>query len=135
MYESSNLRNIPAVKYPVKPLVSQLVGCVNTPVAKDAAVHVEFDLIPDVGHGKFTAILFRPGFFHAIAKTQVLEVTLAGLVAHRAIERVVEQQKFNYGFPGFDDLGRGEILHHHAILYRCAAGSHQLGHRARVFGR
>jgi hypothetical protein len=55
------------------------------------------------------------------------------LVANGAIERVIDQKKLYYTRACFQQIGRGKVLHFHAIHHRGAARSHRLGHGARIF--
>ena len=57
----------------------------------------------------------------------LLQDTLAGLIADRAIEGVIDQDEFQHAFTGLFDLGRfGED--DHAIGGDGRAGRHGLGH-------
>ena len=61
--------------------------------------------------------------FHVV----ILKVTLSGLVAHGAVQGMIDQQKFQHGFAGLLDFFRigGDL---HAVLGLRIAGDGQLGH-------
>ena len=62
----------------------------------------------------------------AVTHRQVLQLALAALVANRAVQRVVDQQKFHHRLLGLDGLvGLG--AHHHALRHGRGAGGHGLG--------
>ena len=62
----------------------------------------------------------------AVAQRQILQFALAALVTDRAIERMIDQQKFHRAFL----RGAGALrarAHHHAVHHRCGAGRQGLG--------
>jgi hypothetical protein len=59
---------------------------------------------------------------------EILQVTLAGLVANRTVERVVDEKKFDHSLAGFQQIGRRVILHLHSVHDGGAATGHGLGH-------
>ena len=62
----------------------------------------------------------------AVGEGVVLQQALAGLVADRAIERMVDQQQLHHAAPRV--LHRRRVgAHHHAVADRRVAGDHQLG--------
>ena len=61
-----------------------------------------------------------------VAHRQILQLAFAALVANRAIERMVDQQKLHHRLLRFDRfLAFG--THHHALGHRCCACRHGLG--------
>jgi hypothetical protein len=82
---------------------------------------------------KLRPFLFRPvNFFlheaagiRAVAKHHVLQLALAALVAHRAIERMVRQKKFKHGLARAAHLLRVRS-HHHAL------GGHERARRLQL---
>ena len=61
-----------------------------------------------------------------VAHRQILQLAFATLIANRAIERVVDEQKLHHRLLGLDDLvGLG--VHHHALGHRGRTGRHRLG--------
>ncbi len=62
----------------------------------------------------------------AVAHGQVLQLAFTALVADRAVQRVVDQQKFHDRALGVDGLGRTG-MHHHAVGDRRGTGRQGLG--------
>ncbi|COX17245.1 Uncharacterised protein [Mycobacterium tuberculosis] len=113
--------------------VGQLISNIYTAVAKDTTVHMQLDLFADVYSFECTSFEFISCFVCSVFITQVLKFTFSGLVTHRAIQGVVDQQHFHYCFSGVYHLWRGDVEHFHSIHDGCSAGCYQLGHRSRVF--
>ena len=62
----------------------------------------------------------------AIAHGQILQLAFAALVANRAVERVVDEQKLHH--PGLRLFGLGRMsVHHHTVGYRRGAGRQRFG--------
>ena len=67
-------------------------------------------------------------FFHkaaairAVAKNHVLQFAFASLIANRAIERVIGEQKFQHGLARFVHLRRIGAHDHGIHSYQCAGG-------------
>jgi len=77
-----------------------------------------------VGHHAFLFFVSRGT--SAVAHRQVLQLALAALIADRAVEGVVDQQKLHHRLLGFDRLV-GLRSHDHALCDRCRASRHWLG--------
>ena len=70
-------------------------------------------------HGAFGFGVAGGGF--AVADGQILQLAFAALIAHGAVERVVDEQEFHHAFLRlFGHFGMG--VHHHAVGYRRGAG-------------
>ncbi len=85
--------------------------------ALDAASHDRVDQRPHILVINRALVLGVARSGAAIAHRLVLQVALAALVADRAIERVVDQQKFHHAIPRLDGAGRlGRNLVRRAVL-------------------
>ena len=126
---------ITAAQHAVHALVSDLVSGIDAAVAQDAARHVQLDIGPEVHFVEGAALFLVAGSAHAVLVRKVLQAALPGLVADRAIQRVVDQQHFHDAFAGIQYIFVSSILYHHAILYRRNARCNQFRHRARILGR
>ena len=131
----TDFRRIAAAQHAVHAVGRELVGHVHTTVAQDAARHVQLNERADVDFLERAALFLVAGRAQAVLKGEVLQVALAGLVAHRAVERVVDEQHFHNALAHVHHLLRSRVLDHHAVLHRGDARGHQFGHRPRVFGR
>src|SRR6218665_1525283 len=129
---SRDLGGIATGNNAVHTVVGDLVGGFHTAVAKNAAVHVQLDLIANIDHLILAALELEAGAYRAVLIAQVLQLAFSGLVAHRAIERVVDEQEFHHAFARFQHLGIGYVLHHHAVHDLRAAAGHRLWHRVGV---
>ena len=95
--------------------------------AEDAAVrhvqHVGAELLDRVvALGVVVVPAGGPAFLEGV----VLQLALAGLVADRAVERVVGEQELQHALARL--AGRGAVdVHHLAVGHRGDAGRHQLG--------
>ena len=63
---------------------------------------------------------------HAVAHRQILQLALAALVAHGAVQRVVDEQELHHAFLRLLGFGRMRV-HHHAVRYRRGAGGQWFG--------
>ena len=80
------------------------------------------------GHGLLLLdlLLPKPRIVEPEVHVEVLKVAFAGLVADRAVERVVGQEEFQHGAPAvFSLVALG--VHHHAFGHRRVAGDLELG--------
>src|SRR5262249_2555820 len=90
--------------------------------AHDAAVGEQRDVGADVRLVRRRVLLVdHPGGGPAVEVAEVLQHALAGLVAHRAVQRVVEQQALqSVGLGGLGPLARlavvGRVVHRHGWL-------------------
>ena len=62
----------------------------------------------------------------AVTDCQILQLAFAALIANRAIQWMVDQQKFHHRLLRFDGAFRFGA-HHHALRHRRGAGRHRLG--------
>ena len=104
-----------------------LVADPHAAEAQDAARRIVEDhrrplLLGDVQLGLLIAALAG-----AVAEHHVLQLALAALVAHRAIERMIGEQKFQRRLARLGDLRRLGP-HHHALGDRQRTARHQLRH-------
>ena len=93
-------------------LAGHLVGEPGAPAALDAALAVEQHQLGD-GDGllEVALLLDEPGLARPVGQGLVLQRALAALVAHRAVERVVDQQELEHPVLGLLDLvGVGDHL-------------------------
>ena len=98
-------------------LAGHLVGEAGAPAALDAALAVEQDQLGD-GDGllEVALLLDEPRLPGAVGQGLVLQGALATLVAHRAVERVVDEQELEHAVLGLLDLvGVGH--HRRALLH------------------
>ena len=72
----------------------------------DAARHRSADQRTHVFRGHRTLILMHARRAATIGNGLILQIALAALIANRAIERVVDEQKFHHAFAGLFDHGR-----------------------------
>ena len=82
---------IATVQNTMLPLTGNLVGRVHATVAKNATRHVQLDVRTEIDALKSSSFEFVTGGFRAMLVAQILEIALAGLVAHGAIEWMVKQ--------------------------------------------
>jgi hypothetical protein len=82
---------------------------------------------------KRPTVFFVAGVYPSVLKSEVLQVALAGLVAHGAVEWVIDEQKLHHASAGFKYLFVDGIFDYHAILHLRDARRHELGHGAGVF--
>ena len=92
-----------------------LVAEADAARAKDAALGVQ-DYVGSEGDrlGLVNLLVHHPGLVEAVLHVVDLEPALSGLVAHRAVQRVVDQVELHDGLAGFEDLGRVGP-HYHAL--------------------
>ena len=118
------------------PICASVVDLAHEPHAaraEDAAVAIEHQRRAEVDIGAHAlAVEHAPREFHAAlvraeAVGEVLQRTLAALVAHGAVERVIDQQELEDAGAGFDDVWRlrGDD---HAVGHRRRTGRLQLRH-------
>ncbi len=101
----ADLGMVAAAKDAVLAVVGELVCREHAAVAKDAARHVQFDVLADIFLLESSAFEFEPGGGYAVLVAEVLEIAFTGLVAHGAIQRVVQQQEFHNAFAGVQHFG------------------------------
>ena len=85
---------------------ADLAGEAHAARAHDAAVVVEEDVVADVLLGLLGLVFLEAALAAAVLVGVILQVALAGLVAHRAIQRVVDQQVLHHLLLVGDGLGR-----------------------------
>src|SRR5262249_9277346 len=96
--------------------------------AEHAALLVEYDVgtederlaLVDLGRERHAAPLA------IVVHVVLLELALAGLIAHRAVDRVVDEQELEDGLLGGDRLVALRV-HDHAVAHPGVAGDLQLG--------
>ena len=105
----------------------------DAPRAENAAVAVEHERRAEIDVGlhafavEHAARKFHPALVGAERVGKILERTLAALVAHRAVERVIDQEELEHAGARLDDLGRPRA-HHHALGAHRRARRLQLRH-------
>ena len=105
----------------------------DAPRAEDAAVPVEHEGRTEIHVGTNAFAVehppreFHPALVRAETVGEVLERTLAALVAHGAVERVVDQQELEHAGARLDDVG-GLGRDHHALGHRRRARRLQFRH-------
>ena len=115
-------------------LAGDVVHEARTAVADDAALLIQDDQraeIVDLAEQAF--LLDEPALFRPPVVAIVLERTLTARVAHRAVERMVNQQEFDDPFPILQD-GFRVGPHLHAGHHRRSAAGHNLRRRCRRVG-
>src|SRR5207247_4294725 len=108
--------------------VRNLVNKADTARTQDAALGVE----NDVRTNNFSLATLNFILIHAaVVETKLhivfLQVALARLVTHGAIERMVDQQEFQdaaYGFPDLFSVG----MNHHSFAHTRIASRLEFGH-------
>ena len=89
-------------------LAGHLVGEAGAAAALDAALPVEQHQLGDGDRLLEVALLLdEPALARPVGQGLVLEGALAALVAHRAVERVVDEQELEHPVLGLLDLVRG----------------------------
>ena len=109
-------------------LACHLICEAGAPAALDTPLAVEQDQLGD-GDGflEMALLLDEPGFAGAIGQGLILQGAFAALVAHRAVERVVDQEELEDTVLGLLHLGRiGDDLHpgrrfNEAARHECGA--------------
>ena len=96
-------------------LAGDLVGEADAAAALDAALAVEQHQLGDGdGLGPVALLLEEPALARPVGEDLVLQRALAALVAHRAVERMVDEQELEHPVLGLLDLVRGRVDHLHA---------------------
>src|SRR5665213_1879393 len=86
-------------------VAGDLVGEPRAARALDAAFTIEFDEVADLDRlGPVTLLLYEPALPWTVRERLVLERALPTLVADRAVQRVVDEQKLEYALLGFSGL-------------------------------
>ena len=109
-------------------VAGDLAGEAGAAGAEDAALPVEQDRLGDLDRLLVVALgLDEAGLAGAVGHGLVLERALAALVAHGAVERVVDQQQLEVALlAGPGHLGGDLGLDHHAVGHRGGAGGQRL---------
>src|SRR5205814_8213621 len=88
-------------------VVRDFVAEANAARAENAALIIERDAWPELHRFWFFDFVFEKArTFRAVLNAEFLQLTFTGLIADRAIERVIDQQKFHHAFAAFFDHGR-----------------------------
>jgi hypothetical protein len=105
---------------------AHLTGEPHAPGTHDAPVVVEQHVEADVLLRLLDLVLLEAALGPAVLVAVVLQVALAGLVAHGAVQRVVDQQVLHHLLLVRDRLAALGV-DDHAVAHRRLAGRHQLG--------
>src|SRR5581483_4467655 len=107
-----DLRSHSAIPDTQRIYTQTLAANTNTAVTENTARRI----VKDDGRPLFLIHMdFRvdePALARAIAKDHILQFAFAAFVAHRAIQGVVGQQKFQHAFASLPDLRRIRVYHH-----------------------
>ena len=97
-------------------IAGDLIGEPGAPRTQHAALAVQQNLREMlIGLAKVRLTSCEPGFGAAVGHRLVLQRALAALVAHRAVQRMVDQQQFHHAVLRLvGGLGRVLGAHHHA---------------------
>ena len=88
---------LPAVREADQRIAGHVLGEAGAAVAEDAALAVEVDEVADRERlGVVALLLHEPALARTVAERLVLQRALAALVAHRAVERVVDEQELQH---------------------------------------
>ncbi len=116
--ECVDLRLVAAVDEADERIAGHVLGEARAAIAEDAALAVEIDEIGDGdGLGEVPLLLHEAALTRSVGHRLVLQGTLAALVAHGAVEWMVDEQELEHAVLGLlGDLGLG-------------VDSHPVGHR------
>lgn len=131
----TDLRVVAPIDNTMYALLSELIGHKHTTEAHNAAGHVKFDVGTNVNFLKRAAFKLVAGAGLAVFKSKVLQVAFSSLIANRAIQRVVDEQKLGHRRPGFYYGGIAFAGDFHAVHDRGLARSHKFGHGPWIFFR
>jgi len=103
----------------------------NAAGADDAAFHIQHNQIAQrIFFGEVQLVfVIKAAVARPVAEGEVLQGTFAAFVAHRAIEGVVGEQKFQNTLSVIQRR-LGIHLHYHSFGNRGGAGGHRLGEKA-----
>src|SRR5262249_41459124 len=106
----------------------------NAARAVDAAVHNGLDEHPNVFVLDRALVLLEPAGIDPVGHGLILQIAFPALVTDRAIERVVDQEKFHHAFARLahhgglgEDLGRLAVRPWPAVAHSPRAGGDWLG--------
>ncbi len=94
--------------------IHALIANAHAAETKDAARSVVIHQVRPFFFGPVNLFFHEPAGVGAVAENHVLQFALAALVANRAIQRVVAQQKLQHEFARVAHL-LGICPHHHAF--------------------
>src|SRR4030095_14525874 len=114
------------------PFISQLISYINAAITQYASRHVQLYVWTNIMFFKSSSCKFIPRRISSVLIAKVLQVTFTGLVADRAIQRMIDQQEFDNSFSCIQRLLTRHTLHFHSIHYVGAATGNELWHRARI---
>ena len=106
--------------------VHAFVADAHAAETEDAARVVEVDDGGKLLLGLVLLLFEEAALGGAVAEDHVLQLALAALVAHRAVERVVGEEEFEHGLAGVVHRRRSGA-HHHPGLHDDRAGGLELG--------
>ena len=128
IFVNGDLSGVTAVEDPDLARLRHVARETDASRAEDAALLVQLHERPKC-YGLHPAGLLRSRIAALMARVchvVVLKPALAGLIAHRAVDRMVQEQKLHGVSNGLLNP-RGVCSHDHAIGCRSCAGRHQLG--------
>src|SRR5262249_17359377 len=103
--EDPDLAALAALEEPQLPGLRDLVAEPEAGAALDAAVLIEHDVRPDVDRLRERELGLGVAALAVAVRDRVfLEAALAGLIADRAVERVVDEEELHHRRPRLDDL-------------------------------
>ncbi len=82
---------IAPVQYSMYPFISYLVGYIGATITKNAPCHVQLYIRTDIFSFKCSSFEFIAGSFFSMIISKILQITFTGLVADRAIQRMIDQ--------------------------------------------
>src|SRR5687768_3575463 len=109
-------------------VVRDLLAKTNAARAEDAALIIQGDARPELDVLRLLDLVLEetrigPPIFNA----ELLQAAFAGLVADRAIERVIDEEEFHHSFPAF--LGQRRIgANAHSVAHILGAGDLRARH-------
>src|SRR5450631_3967436 len=106
----------------------ELVCYKHTAETEDATRHMQLNIGTDIVFFECPSLEFVSGSFSTVFITQVLQGTLAGLVADGAVQRMVDQQEFHHALACIQNFFTRNIFYYHAIHDIGPAAGNPFGH-------
>ena len=110
-WENINLLNAAAAIHHQLAGARDLAREANATRAHDATIAVQQNMRANIFLGTLVLGFFETTFATTILITVILQMTLARLIAHGAIHRMIDEQKFHDGLLIADRLGRIGVHH------------------------
>ena len=82
---------ITTIQNTVHTMICQLIGNICAAITKNAPCHMQLYIRADIFFIKSSSFKIIPRSFFAMFIRKILQITLTGLVAYRAIEWMVDQ--------------------------------------------